>query len=227
MNIAIIPARGGSKRIKNKNLLKFYGKPLLYYSILAAKKSGLFKKIIVSTDSKKIKIASEKYGASVIKLRPKNLSGDQTKVQDVIIYEIKNLLKRKIKFDYVCCIYPTAPLVQTKDIKRGLNKIKRNWDYVFSACKFEKSILRSFILRDNKSIKFINPKLINRNTQNLKETYFDAGQFYWAKKENWKKKNLYQKKGTIIKIDQKYVQDLDYQNDLKILKLKYKKLNKK
>ena len=227
MNIAIIPARGGSKRIKNKNLIKFFDKPLIYYSILAAKKSRLFKKIIVSTDSKKIKYISEKYGASVITLRPKYLSGDKTKVQDVIKYEINNLIKRKIKFNYVCCIYPTAPLIQIKDIKRGEKKIKKNWDYVFSACKFEKSILRSFTLKKNKTIKFLYPKLINTNTQDLEQTYFDAGQFYWAKKEKWKEKKLYQKRGSIIQINQKFVQDIDYKNDLKILKLKYKKIYEK
>ena len=154
MSIAIIPARGGSKRIKNKNLKNFFGKPLISYSILAAKKSKLFKRIIVSTDDKKIKKISEKYGAEVPFLRPKNISGDKTKAQDVFIHAIRYLERKKVKFNYVCGIYPTAPLLQIKDLIQGFKKVKK-WNYVFSACKHEKSVIRSFILNKNKKINFI------------------------------------------------------------------------
>ena len=223
MSIAIIPARGGSKRIKNKNLLNFYGKPLIAYSIIAARKSKLFKRIIVSTDSKKIKKISEKYGAEVPFIRPKSISGDKTKAQDVIKHCIKYFSRRKVKFKYVCCIYPTAPLVQVKDLKKGFKKLKK-WSYIFSACKFEKSVLRSFTIKKNGSINFIKPNLINKNTQDLLDTYFDAGQFYWAKKENWLKKNMYSLKGSLIDIKDKFVQDIDYPSDIKILKKKFKNL---
>ena len=222
MNIAIIPARGGSKRLRNKNLINFFGKPLIYYSIIAAKRSKLFKKIIVSTDSKKIKKISEQYGAEVPFLRPKILSRDSSKAQEVVIHCIE-FLKKKINFNYVCCIYPTAPLIQINDLKKGLSKIKKKWKYVFSACKFEKSVLRSFSLKKDKSIKFIKPELINTNTQDLDKTYYDAGQFYWSNKKNWLKKNLYSSKGTIIEINKKFVQDVDYYSDLKILKKKFQK----
>ena len=226
MNVAIIPARSGSKRIKNKNLTNFSGKPLIYYSIMAARKSGLFNKIIVSTDSLKIKKISKSLGAEVPFIRPKNLSGDKTIAQDVIKHTIKFLLKKKVRFTYVCCIYPTAPLIQINDIKRGLKKIKQGWNFVFSACKFEKSILRSFILKRNKEIKFIKPNLINKNSQELENTFFDAGQFYWANKKNWLKKDLYFKKGTIVEIKPKFVQDIDHPKDLKILTRKFIKIKK-
>ena len=225
MSIAIIPARGGSKRIKNKNLRNFFGKPLISYSILAAKKSKLFKRIIVSTDDKKIKIISEKYGAEVPFLRPKNISGDKTKAQDVFIHAIRYLERKKVKFNYVCGIYPTAPLLQIKDLIQGFKKVKK-WNYVFSACKHEKSVIRSFILNKNKKINFIKPNFINKNTQELPDSFYDAGQFYWADKKSWLNQNMYLLKGSLVEIDKKFVQDVDYINDLKILKKKFKKIKK-
>tara|TARA_B100001248_G_scaffold174092_1_gene132034 strand:- start:21664 stop:22344 length:681 start_codon:yes stop_codon:yes gene_type:complete len=225
MSIAIIPARGGSKRIKNKNLRNFFGKPLISYSILAAKKSKLFKRIIVSTDDKKIKKISEKYGAEVPFLRPKNISGDKTKAQDVFIHAIRYLERKKVKFNYVCGIYPTAPLLQIKDLIQGFKKVKK-WNYVFSACKHEKSVIRSFILNKNKKINFIKPNFINKNTQELPDSFYDAGQFYWADKKSWLNQNMYLLKGSLVEIDKKFVQDVDYINDLKILKKKFKKIKK-
>ena len=225
MSIAIIPARGGSKRIKNKNLRNFFGKPLISYSILAAKKSKLFKRIIVSTDDKKIKKISEKYGAEVPFLRPKNISGDKTKAQDVFIHAIRYLERKKVKFNYVCGIYPTAPLLQIKDLIQGYKKVKK-WNYVFSACKHEKSVIRSFILNKNKKINFIKPNFINKNTQELPDSFYDAGQFYWADKKSWLNQNMYLLKGSLVEIDKKFVQDVDYINDLKILKKKFKKIKK-
>ena len=225
MSIAIIPARGGSKRIKNKNLRNFFGKPLISYSILAAKKSKLFKRIIVSTDDKKIKKISEKYGAEVPFLRPKNISGDKTKAQDVFIHAIRYLERKKVKFNYVCGIYPTAPLLQIKDLIQGFKKVKK-WNYVFSACKHEKSVIRSFILNKNKKINFIKPNFINKNTQELPDSFYDAGQFYWADKKSWLNQNMYLLKGSLVEIDKKFVQDVDYIYDLKILKKKFKKIKK-
>tara|TARA_E500000178_G_scaffold342217_1_gene387115 strand:- start:426 stop:1106 length:681 start_codon:yes stop_codon:yes gene_type:complete len=225
MSIAIIPARGGSKRIKNKNLKNFFGKPLISYSILAAKKSKLFKRIIVSTDDKKIKKISEKYGAEVPFLRPKNISGDKTKAQDVFIHAIRYLERKKVKFNYVCGIYPTAPLLQIKDLIQGFKKVKK-WNYVFSACKHEKSVIRSFILNKNKKINFIKPNFINKNTQELPDSFYDAGQFYWADKKSWLNQNMYLLKGSLVEVDKKFVQDVDYIHDLKILKKKFKKIKK-
>jgi len=227
MNILIIPARYGSKRIKKKNLKNFYGKPIISYSIAAALKTKIFGKIIVSTDSKKIKKIAENFGAEVPFMRPKKLSGDKVKAQDVIVHAIKFLIKKRVKFNNVCCIYPTAALVKPNNIKKGLKKLNDGWKYVFSACAYERSTLRSFKVDGNKRVKFLNPNYINTNTQDLKKTYFDAGQFYWAKKEDWLKSNLYLLKGTIVELDTKYVQDLDYKKDFQLLKNKYKKLNKK
>jgi len=226
MNIAIIPARLGSKRIRKKNLKIFFGRPLIYYSIKEAKKSKIFDKIIVSTDSRRIKKISEKFGAEVPFIRPKRLSGDKVKVQDVISHSIKFLNRKKIKFNNVCCIYATAPLIKAKDIKHGLKKLNRGYKFVFSASCFEKSIVRSFGLKNNKIVKFLLPKYLNTNTQDLPKTFFDAGQFYWARKNDWLKRNLYFLKGTIVNLKSGYVQDVDYKKDFKILKNKFKKMRK-
>jgi pseudaminic acid cytidylyltransferase len=226
MNIAIIPARSGSKRVKNKNLIEFFGKPIIYYSISAAIKSKLFDRVIVSTDSTRIKKIAEKYGAEVPFMRPKKLSQDSTLVKEVIEHGINFLQKKKIKFKYVCCIYATAPLVQISDIKKGFTKIKSQWKYVFSACKFEKSIMRSFILDNQQKTKYLLSSYHDTNTQDLPNTYFDAGQFYWMHKKDWLRKKISSLRGTIILIGSKYVQDFDNKEDLKILKEKYKKIYK-
>ena len=120
MNIAIIPAKSSSRRIPNKNILKFYGKEMIYYSISQAKKSKLFDKIIVSTDSEKISNISKKYGAKIYFKRPKYLSDQNTGIVEVIKHSIKWLLRNNIRPNIICCIFPTAPLIKSKDLKKAL-----------------------------------------------------------------------------------------------------------
>ena len=179
-NICIIPARGGSKRIKNKNIKLFNGKPIIYWSIKAAKESGCFSKIIVSTDSKKIAKIVNTYGAFAKNLRPKFISKDDTPVQPVLEYEIKNILKKE-KISYVCCLLATAALVDPKDLKRSVNIInKKKYKFVFSSTAFEFPIQRHFFL--NKKNIMIKKKFtgLKLKTQSLKKAFHDAGQFYWA-----------------------------------------------
>mgnify|MGYP001391476346 CR=1 FL=1 len=187
--IAVITARGGSKRIKNKNILNFFGKPMIAYSIIAAKKSKLFDKIYISTDSRKIKKISEKYGGKVPFLREKKLSDDFTGTHEVV----KNFLeKAKIKKEFICCIYPTAPLMRSWDLVRGFNKLLKNKNsYIYSA---------------------------NIKKQTYKHKFVDSGQFYWGTLKTWiNKKNILQKRSIKIKIPIKYSQDLNNYEDLKIL----------
>jgi len=187
--IAVITARGGSKRIKNKNILNFFGKPMIAYSIIAAKKSKLFDKIYISTDSRKIKKISEKYGGIVPFLREKKLSDDFTGTHQVV----KNFLeKAKIKNEFICCIYPTAPLMRFWDLVRGFNKLLKNKNsYIYSA---------------------------NIIKKNYKQKFVDSGQFYWGTLQTWiNKKNILQKQSIKIKIPIKYSQDLNNYEDLKIL----------
>ena len=137
MIVAIIPARGGSKRIKKKNITSFLGKPIISYSIKVAIRSKIFDKIIVSTDSNEIINISKKYGAEVLFKRPKNLSGDYVGTREVISHAAKWLKKNVSKPKYICCLYPTAPLINILDLKNSYKKIKFNKEgYVFSATKF-------------------------------------------------------------------------------------------
>ncbi len=231
MNIAIIPARGGSKRIKNKNIKSFCGKPIIYYSINAAKKSKIFHKIIVTTDSKKIKKISEKYGAEVPFLRPKKLSDDYTDTMDVIKHAINELPYIKNDFN-ICCIYPTAPLIEKEDLIKSLKIFSsKNFNFLFSGNKFTYPIQRGLYLNKNGYINMISKKNYKKRSQDLQPTFHDAGQFYWGTKKTWiSKKNIFNKKSSIFLLPQLRVQDIDNIEDWKIaeslFKLKNEKKNK-
>jgi len=195
-NICIIPARGGSKRIKNKNIKLFNGKPIIYWSIKAAQESGCFSKIIVSTDSKKISKIVNRYGNFAETLRPKFISKDNTPVQAVLEYEIKKILKNE-KIDYVCCLLATFALVDPKDLIKSINIIKKkNFKFVFSSTAFEFPIQRHFFL--NKKNIMIKKKFtgLKLKTQSLKKAFHDAGQFYWANAKTFcsSKLNIYNSK---------------------------------
>ena len=213
--IAVITARKGSKRIKNKNIINFFGKPLIAYSITTAKKSNLFSKVFVSTDSLKIKKISEEYGAEIPILREKKLSDDFSGTNEVVADFIK---KMNYENYIICCIYPTAPLMRRKDLKKGLNLMSLN-NYTFSANTTNEIKGNTFNIKNN----FIS-KIVKKNKELNKNTLIDSGQFYWATAKTWiKRKKIVNVGATIIKIPKKYAQDLNDLNDLKILKIKFKK----
>lgn len=216
--IAVITARGGSKRIKNKNLINFYGKPLIYYSIIAAKKTRIFEKIYVTTDSKKIKKVSENYGAVVPHLREKKLSDDFTGTHEVV----ENFIKRMQLYNYdICCIYPTAPLIRAEDIVNSY-KIMPKKNYVFSANETFSNKGRIFLVNNRNEIyKF-------GKLKSSRSCYIDAGQFYWAESKTWLTKKKIISVGTKIKkISKKFAHDLNDMNDFLILQNKYQLLKKK
>ena len=216
MKIAIIPARSGSKRVKNKNIKIFNGKPMIAWPILAAKKSNLFEHIIVSTDSKKISKISKRYGAIVPFLRNKKLSSDGIGINEVINEIIKKSdLEKKIKF--ICCIMATSPFLKSKNLISADKMIRRKKNnFVFSAVKISNKILRSFTIDKRGKLKMIDNKYYNINSQNLKETYLDAGQFYFGKKSSWiKKKMIYSKNSSIIEIAENGYADIDTPADWK------------
>ena len=213
--IAVITARKGSKRIKNKNIINFFGKPLMAYSINTAKKSNLFSKVFVSTDSLKIKKIAEEYGAEIPFLREKKLSDDFSGTNEVVTDFIKRM---KYENDIICCIYPTAPLMRKKDLKKGLNLMSSN-NYTFSANITNEIKGNTFNIKNN----FIS-KIVKENKELNKNTLIDSGQFYWATAQTWiKRKKIVNVGASIIKIPKKYAQDLNDLNDLKILKKKFKK----
>ena len=224
MNLAIIPARIGSKRIKNKNIKNFEGKPIIYYSILAAKLSGIFDKVIVSTDSLKIASISKKYGADVPFLRSKKLSKDNIGIIEVISKVLKKLKIKPNLSTKVCCIYPTAPMLNKNFLIKGCKKLTQNYDYVLSVQREDSRILRGFYI-NKKTIIPINKKTKNIRSQNLKNLYLDAGQFCWGFAKSWlSNKGCHELKSTFIDIPDKYVQDIDTIEDWKKAIIKFKKL---
>jgi pseudaminic acid cytidylyltransferase len=221
--LAIIPARGGSKRIPRKNIKIFLGKPIIAYSIEAALKSELFDEVMVSTDDKKIAQAAEKYGAKVPFMRSKRNSGDYAGTSDVIGEVLEEYLKRGLNFNIFCCIYPTAPLITVKTIKKGLNLLRnKKFDSVFPIVKFSYPIQRALKINNSKVEMFWSENKEKRS-QDLEKAYHDAGQFYWM----WTKKFIEQKRifaknsGAII-LKESEVQDIDGLEDWKMAEMKYK-----
>ncbi len=226
MILAIIPARGGSKRVINKNIKKFFGKPIIGYPIEQAIKSKIFHKIIVTTDSKKIANVSKRFGADVPFIRPKYLSGDKIMPIRVIEHSINWCESNIAKVDFVCVIYPTTPMINYKDLRKSFKKIKKGiFNYVFSAKKFYYPVQRSFYSR-NGSTKMLFKKNYNKRSQDLEKVYHDAGQFYWGKKKAWlDKKNIFGNKSSIHLINYLDSHDVDTNEDWNILKKLYKLKN--
>ncbi len=213
--IAIITARGGSKRIKNKNLINFYGKPLISYSIKVAKKTNIFDKIYVTTDSSKIKQVAEYYGAIVPYLRSKKLSNDFTGTREVVVDFLK---KMKLFENDICCIYPTAPMMRSSDLLNSYKQLPRQ-HYIFSSNATLQRKGKIFSINKKNII----TKFIKHKTK--KKRYMDAGQFYWGTANTWlNKKNIVAVGNMIKKIPKKYAHDLNNPADLKILKMKFKKI---
>ena len=227
-NIAIIPARGGSKRIPKKNIKDFLGKPIIAYSIEIAINCKLFNKVIVSTDDQEIKKVAIKYGAEVPFIRPKQISDDFTGTHEVTGHAVKWLEDNGEKIDYACCIYPTAPLIQKSDLIKGFEIIKTGkWNSVMAATNFSYPIFRSFENLSDGGLKMIFPEHYNSRSQDLPEIYHDAGLFYWAKSKIWKKKpEEYNKKNSIVKIPNHRVQDIDTPDDWKKAEITFEIINR-
>jgi len=215
MNLCVIPARGGSKRIPKKNIKEFCGKPLIAYSIEVAKESKLFDKIVVSTDSNEIADVAKQYGAEV-QIRPDELSDDYAGSTDVFEY----VISQNPGFEYACMIYATAPFLQVKYLKQGLEELKKNdVCYTFSATTYDFPIQRGFKIIENKA-KMIYPEFMKTRSQDLPEVYHDAGQFYWKKVDCEKKFSF---DGNIPIIIPRYlVQDIDTLEDFVRAEIMYK-----
>lgn len=222
-HIAIIPARGGSKRIPKKNIKSFNGKPIIAYSIEAALLSGVFERVIVSTDDECIADVATKYKAEVPFLRPKNLADDFTGTSEVMAHAVNFLKLKNIHHETACCIYATAPFVQPEDIKKALCiLLKGNWDYVFSATKFNYPVYRGFNKELDESLQMIFPEHFRTRSQDLPEAMHDAGQFYWGNSSAWLNSiNLFDRFSTCLEIPSWRVQDIDTIEDWKRAELIY------
>ncbi|GEM80850.1 pseudaminic acid cytidylyltransferase [Vibrio superstes] len=215
MNIAIIPARGGSKRIPRKNIKPFHGKPMIAYSIEAALNSGCFDKVIVSTDDQEIADVAIKCGAEVPFLRPKNIADDFATTMDVMQHAIKWCLDQKLNIDNVCCIYATAPFILPKYIQQGLEALSsKNVEYAFSATSFPFAIQRAISVDKNGFVAMFSPEFTNTRSQDLEEAYHDAGQFYWGKPSSFLAgKAIFAEHSKAILLPRKRVQDIDTPED--------------
>lgn len=215
MNIAVIPARGGSKRIPRKNIKNFFGKPMIAWSIEIAIASGLFDQIIVSTDDQEIAEVARRYGAEVPFLRPADLSNDYAGTTEVIAHATQWLIDQGLVVSAVCCIYATAPFVQVKDLIRGLQALESgSWSYAFSATDFAAPIFRAFIENPDGGIDMVFPEHFLTRSQDLPRALHDAGQFYWGQPSAWLEgKRIFDRHSIPIIIPRWCVQDIDNQED--------------
>ena len=222
-NLAIIPARGGSKRIPRKNIKPFLGKPIIAYSIEAAIKSNLFNEVMVSTDDEEIVKIAKQYGAKVPFLRSNDNANDFAVLADVVEEVVSNYSQNNQVFENICCILPTAPFVtSTKIIEAYKTLSNNNFDSVFPVLEFSFPIQRSLKIEDNKVVMVWNEHL-NSRSQDLEARYHDSGQFYWIKTQSFltEKKLLTNDSGAII-ISQLEAQDIDTETDWKLAEIKYK-----
>ncbi len=212
--VAIIPARGGSKRIPRKNIKNFHGKPLIAYSIQSAIDSELFDKVIVSTDDSEIAEISKKYGAEVPFLRPKDLADDFTGTQSVVDHTLQYLKSNGEEYDYYCTIYATAPLLQIKYLIIGFEKLQ-NSDAInaFSATSMPFPIKRTFKINKNERCEMFWPEHFETRSQDLEESYQDAGQFYWTKMNKKSNEIMFGKDSIPIILPRHLVQDIDSLED--------------
>lgn len=180
--VAIIPARGGSKRIPGKNIRIFAGKPMVAWPIAAAMDSGCFDRIVVSTDNPEIARVAREYGAEVPFMRPAELSDDLTSTAPVAAHALRWLMDNGSSFVHACCIYPTAPLIRAADLTAAHALLAdSDADYVFSATRFQFPVQRALKLDAHGGVEPMFPESIDARSQDLAEAWHDAGQFYWGK----------------------------------------------
>lgn len=225
-NIAIIPARGGSKRIPRKNIKCFLGRPIVSYSIETALKSNLFQEVMVSTDDPEIGQIAKEFGASVPFFRSPETANDFAPLSEVLLEVLDAYEKNGMYFDNVCCILPTAPLITEENIKEAYSLLnKSSFDSVCPVVAFSYPILRSLSFDENGQLKMNWPEYRFTRSQDLKPTFHDSGTFYWIKKvvlqEN---KKLLSDNGTAIVMDEFHVQDIDTYEDWALAEMKYRLL---
>lgn len=228
MKLAIIPARSGSKRIPEKNIKPFLGKPIIAYSIEAALRSDLFDEIMVSTDSIQIAEIAKQYGAIVPFIRSTKNSDDYATTVDVLIEVIESYSKLGKNIETACCIYATAPFVTEKLLTKTYNIFKkRQYDSLFPAITYSFPIQRAIKIDNSGKMKMFYPEHISTRTQDLPIAYHDSGQFYWVKASTiLKEKKLWTDNTGILILSELESHDIDTLEDWKIAELKYRILNK-
>jgi pseudaminic acid cytidylyltransferase len=211
VKIAVIPARGGSKRIPRKNIKFFFGKPMIGRAIETALESEIFDHVIVSTDDEEIAEVAIRYGATVPFMRPAYLADDFTDTRLVICHAIDWFKKNTCELTSVCCIYATSPMMLASDLKAASEISDRANDaFVLPVTTYQFPISRALILNKDKKLEAIDSDFINTRSQDLTETYHDAGQFYFASPKTWfEEKSILSRKNIPLIIPRYRVQDID------------------
>lgn len=224
--LAVIPARGGSKRIPRKNLRHFLGRRIIEYSVEAALNSGVFDEVMVSTDDEEIAQVALELGAKVPFFRSAETANDNATTMEALREVLQAYEEQGQSFEQLCCIYPTAPFVTAKLIKAGLELLLESGAEVcFTAVPYSTPIQRALVLNEAGRAKMIYPEYAATRSQDLPAAFYDAGQFYWLKTEALKKnKQLLLLDSVILPIKPEEAQDIDNESDWKIAELKYELL---
>ena len=217
MKLALIPARGGSKRIPRKNIRPFRGRPMIAWSIAAAQAAGCFDRIVVTTDDEEIAALAESHGAEVPFLRPAHLADDQATTQEVVLHAVQWCDQQGLPVEAVCCLYATAPFVQPGDLAEAaqLLALAPAHSFVFTATSFPFPIQRAIRIDAKGGSAMFQPELFNTRSQDLEEAYHDAGQFYWARPQAWANSTNLFDDGRPLLLPRWRVQDIDTEEDWK------------
>lgn len=225
--IAIIPARGGSKRIPRKNIKEFLGKPIIAYTIQAALASKLFDEIMVSTDDEEIAEVAIRYGAGIPFMRSEKNANDFATTVNVLKEVLTQYSESKGKtFDYGCCIYPTAPFTTPEALKEGFHILeKKQFDTVFPVVAFSYPIWRGLKVSKEDKVEMVWPEYLNSRSQDLEKVYHDAGQWYWFKPDRLQD-SLFSFNSGCVELDEMEVQDIDTVSDWQFAEMKFMALKK-
>ncbi len=228
-NIAIITARGGSKRIPRKNIKLFCGKPIIAYAIEAAKASELFDEIMVSTDDEEIASISIKYGAKVPFYRSTRNSDDFATTADVLLEVFETYKELGISFENLCCLYPTTPLLNEMLLQQSYIEFKNGgYDSLIPIVEYNVPIQIALKKNNSGQVEMLNPEFITIRTQDMEKNYFDPGQFYWSKVDSFlNSKNLFTNNTGAYLMDEINVQDIDSLYDWELAEFKYYYLKNK
>lgn len=225
--LAIIPARGGSKRIPHKNIKPFLGRPIIAYSIEVALGTGLFEEVMVSTDDTKIAEIARQEGASVPFLRSTENADDYATLADVLVEVVNVYKERGNEFDLICCLLSTAPLISSEDVRSAYDQlVMSTFDSICPVVAFSYPILRSLSIDEKRNLNMNWPEYRFSRSQDLRPAYHDSGTFYWIKTSSLlKDKKLLSENGTAIVLDEFRVQDIDTDTDWALAEMKYKLLH--
>lgn len=223
MRFAVIPARGGSKRIPGKNIWSFHGRPIIEWSLTTAIASKLFDRVIVSTDDLAIAAEAKRVGAEVPFMRPEDISDDHATTLDVMQHAVEWFVDHDMRPSSVCCVYPTAPFVRSVDLERGLVQLESSdVDYVFPVTTFSFPIQRALKRDEEGRVSLFHPEHEKTRSQDLEEAWHDAGQFYWGTASAFlEKRPLMSGRSIGIELPRERVQDIDTEEDWRLAELMF------